>query len=239
MISRSLVLFTISLVLASGLVKAEKHESSNNVVDKIYHPYVLPLEQEFEWRLMSRQNDEGNSLVQRVAFGHSINDRLTLEAYLVGDRDEGDDFGLVAYELEARWMITEQGKYYADWGALFELEKEHQEDQWEFTTGILVEKEFGRASITSNYLLVYEFGSTIENSFHSEFRLQYRYRFIPEIQPAIELYTAEDFVGLGPSFMGIHRFEGQKQIKWELGFIAGLNGDSKDHTLRVAIEYEF
>lgn len=238
MISRqSLLIFAVTMLI-SGIAAAQERRS-NNVVDKIYHPYVLPLEQEFEWRIMSRQNDEGNALVQRVSFGHSIYNRLTLQAYLVGDRDETDEFGLVAYELEARWMLTEQGKYFADWGALFEIEKEHQEDSWEFTTGILVEKEFGRSSVTSNYLMVYKFGNLVDNSFHSEFRLQYRYRFIPEIQPAIELYTAEDFVGLGPSFMGIHRFEAQKQIKWELGFIAGLNGDSKDHTLRASLEFEF
>ncbi|MEH6709654.1 MAG: hypothetical protein V7733_00450 [Paraglaciecola polaris] len=239
MITRHAMLLVFSLVLVTTTATAGHKIISNNVVDKIYHPYVLPLEQEFEWRFMSRQNDDGNSLVQRLAYGRSINERVAVEVNLVGDRDQKDDFGLVSYELAARWMITEQGKYFADWGALFEIEKEVQRDAWEFTSGILVEKEFGRTSITGNYLVVYKFGNVVDNSFHSEFRMQYRYRFIPEIQPALELYTAEDFVGLGPSFMGIHRFDGQKQIKWEMGFIAGLNGDSKDHTLRASVEYEF
>jgi hypothetical protein len=212
---------------------------SNGVVDKVYHPYVLPLEREFEWRFMSRQNDSGNSLVQRLGYGQSISEHITLEGYIIGERDQSDDFGLIAIELEARWMITEQGQYWADWGALFELDKQHDEDIWEFTSGVLVEKEFGRSSLTANYLVEYEWGSVISSSFHTEFRLQYRYRFIPEIQPAIELYTGQEFVGIGPSFMGVHRFDRQKQLKWELGFIAGLNGDRKDHTLRMSLEYEF
>jgi hypothetical protein len=190
---------------------------SNGVVDKIYHPYVLPLEREFEWRFMSRQNDSGNSLVQRLGYGQSISEHITLEGYIIGERDQSDDFGLIAIELEARWMITEQGQYWADWGALFELDKQHDEDIW----------------------VEYEWGSVISSSFHTEFRLQYRYRFIPEVQPAIELYTGQEFVGIGPSFMGVHRYDRQKQLKWEVGFIAGLNGDRKDHTLRMSLEYEF
>jgi hypothetical protein len=39
--------------------------------------------------------------------------------------------------------------------------------------------------------------------------------------------------------MGIQMFDGQKQFKWELGFMNGLNGDDKGHILRAAIEYEF
>jgi hypothetical protein len=88
-------------------------------------------------------------------------------------------------------------------------------------------------------LLVYECGKSIQNEFETEIRLKYRYRYLPALQPYIEIYTGEDFIGLGPGFMGIHRYEGQKQLKWELAFIAGLNGDSKDHTLRFALEYEF
>lgn len=215
--------------------------ADGTVVDKVYHPYVLANEQEFEWRLMSRQNDNGNSLSQRFAYGHSVSEYLTIEAYIVGSRDpyDNDNYGLQAWELEARWMLTDQGELWADWGLLFELEKQHNRDQWEFTAGVLFEKEFERTSLSINTLLVYETGQAIADEFELEFRAQYRYRWLPEIQPAIELYTGEDFVGIGPAFMGIHRYEGQKQLKWELAFIAGLNGDAKDHTLRVALEYEF
>ena len=209
------------------------------VVDKVYHPYVVANEQEFEWRLTSRQNDNGNVLSQRIAYGRSLTEYLTFATYIIGERDENDNFGLQAYELEARWMLTDQGQYWADWGMLFEIEKVHDSDQWETSAGLLFEKEFTRTSLTLNALLIYEWGEFIRDEFESEFRLQYRYRWIPEIQPAIEIYTGEDFVGIGPSFMGVHRYNGQKQLKWELGFIAGLNGDSKDHTLRFALEYEF
>jgi len=209
------------------------------VVDKVYHPYVLPNEQEFEWRLLSHKNDQGNSLAQRIAYGHSLSETVTLEAYVLGERDSSGDFGLEAYEVEIRWMMTEQGEYWADWGMLFEVEKENQNNNWEVTSGVLIEKEFGRNSLTVNLFLVYEWGTKIKDEVETEFRLQYRYRWLPQLQPAIELYSGDDYVGIGPAFMGIHRFNGQKQLKWEAGFITGLNGDSKDHILRFAIEYEF
>ena len=213
--------------------------ADNFTVDKVYHPYVLPFEREFEWRLTSRQNDDGNVLMQRFSFGHALSEFMILETYLVGARDENQDFGLESYEVELRWMMTEQGRYWADWATLFELEKQHNTDDWAVKAGILTEKEFGQFSLTTNISLVYEWGQTVENEWESEFKAKFRYRWIPEVQPGLEMYVAEDFIGVGPAFMGIKRFDRKKQLKWELGFIAGLNGDSKDHTLRMSLEYEF
>jgi len=213
--------------------------ADNFTVDKVYHPYVLPFEREFEWRLTSRQNDDGNVLMQRFSFGHALSEFMILETCLVGARDKNEDFGLESYEVELRWMMTEQGRYWADWATLFELEKQHNTDDWEVKAGILTEKEFGQFSLTTNVSLVYEWGQTVENEWESEFKAKFRYRWIPEVQPGLEVYVAEDFIGVGPAFMGIKRFDRQKQLKWELGCSAGRNGDSKDHTLRMSLEYEF
>lgn len=213
------------------------------VVDKVYHPYVLPNEREFEWRLISHQQDTSGkgykSLAQRFAYGQSISETIMLEGYLVGERDELGDFSLSAYEIEMRWMLTEQGQYWSDWGLLFEIEKEHLVDNWELTSGVLMEKEFGRTSLTFNAFLVYEWGKTLRDEIEFEFRVKYRYRYLEQIQLAVELYSGEDYLGLGPAFMGVQRFNGQKQLKWEAAFITGLRSDNKDHILRVAIEYEF
>lgn len=224
----TLCLLNLSVSLADGIP-----------VDKVYHPYVLANERELEWRFTSRQNDSGNVLAQRFAYGHAVSEYVTIEGYIVGERDDVGDFGLQAYEIEARWMLVDQGELWADWGMLFELEKQHKEDAFEFTSGILFEKEFTKTSLTINALIIYEWGQDIQNEFETEFRLKYRYRYITAFQPAFEIYTGEDFVGAGPAFMGIHRYQGQKQLKWEMAFIAGLNGDKKDHTLRFSLEYEF
>jgi hypothetical protein len=232
-------LYRVSIALLISLFCISISWADGFPVDKVYHPYVLANERELEWRFTSRQNDNGNVLAQRIAYGHSVSEYLTIEGYIVGERDDTGDFGLQAYEIEARWMLTDQGELWADWGMLFELEKQHKEDVYEFTSGLLFEKEFTQTSLTINALLVYEWGKDIQDEFETEFRLKYRYRYLAALQPSIEIYTGEDFVGVGPGFMGVHRYEGQKQLKWELAFIAGLNGDAKDHTLRFALEYEF
>ena len=209
------------------------------VVDKVYHPYVLPFEREFEWRLVSHQTDSGNILAQRLGGGGAINDTMALEGYLVGERDDNGDFGLEAYELELRWQLIEQGKLWADWGALFELEKKHNEDVYEATSGFVIEKEFGKTSLTMNAFLVYEWGQDIQNEWESEFRAQYRYRYRSAFQPSIEVYVGEDFVGIGPGFIGLQRFDGQKQLKWEAGFITEISQSEKNHSFRLALEFEF
>lgn len=226
--SISFLLSYISTVHADGVV-----------VDKVYHPYVTANEQEVEWRLFSHKESENNKLAQRFAYGQSLTDDVMLEFYLVGERDVNDDFSLTSYELEARWMLTEQGEYWADWGLLFEIEKVQRPNNWELTSGVLVEKEFGRTSLTLNAFIIYEWGNTIVSEFETEFSLQYRYRYLEQLQPAIELYSGENYLGIGPAFMGVQRFDGQKQLKWEVGFITGVDSQSKGHVLRVAIEYEF
>ncbi|MEZ7493262.1 hypothetical protein QO198_17070 [Pseudoalteromonas distincta] len=221
------------------LVFSIQAKADGIVVDKVYHPYVLPFEREFEWRLVSHQTDSGNILAQRLGGGGAINDTMALEGYIVGERDDNGDFGLEAYELELRWQLIEQGKLWADWGALFELEKKHNEDVYEATSGFVIEKEFGKTSLTMNAFLVYEWGQDIQNEWESEFRAQYRYRYRSAFQPSIEVYVGEDFVGIGPGFIGLQRFDGQKQLKWEAGFITEISQSEKNHSFRLALEFEF
>ncbi|AWL13335.1 hypothetical protein HMF8227_02887 [Saliniradius amylolyticus] len=229
-----LLLFSLGCV--ASLARADGF-----AVDKVYHPYVLANEMEVEWRFTSRQWDEGNVLNQQLGFGKAISDDFAVELYAIGNRDEHDDFSIDAYELEGRWMLTEQGQYWADWGMLFELERSHRDNEWRAASGLLMEKELGKNSLTLNLFLAYPWGDIADKELKTEFRAQYRCRWIPALQPAIEIYTGDDFVGIGPSLMGLWRYQGQKQLKYELGFITEVShsGVGKDHTLRFALEWEF
>ena len=232
------------LAIAVFLLGIPSANADGPVVDKVYHPYVLPLETEVEWRFTANERnkdlgEEKDTLSQRIGYGRSLSENVTIEVYVVGERSHDTEFKLEGYEVEVRWMITEQGEYAVDWGMLFEVEKQHNFDNWEVKTGILAETEIGKGSITANLFALYEFGETLDNEFETELSLQYRYRLRPGFQPAVELYAGEDYLGIGPAFMGIHRFEKQKQIKWEVGIIFGLTNESSDNTVRIAIEYEF
>jgi hypothetical protein len=223
------------LCLSSSSVKAD-----GLVVDKVYHPLVLPFEKEIEWRLMSSQTDDVNRLGQRLGYGHGVSEKVAIAGYIVAERDlETNNFELQAFEIETRIMLTEQGEQWADWGLVLELENQNKKNDWEAAVGLVFEKEFRQTSLTLNSFLIYEWGDSLDQEFELEFRAQYRYRWLPEFQPSLELYSGEDFLGLGPSFMGVHRIQGQEQIKWELGFITEVSHAGKDHTLRMAVEYEF
>ncbi|NVK25028.1 MAG: hypothetical protein HWE10_08890 [Gammaproteobacteria bacterium] len=211
------------------------------VVDKVYHPYVTAGEQSVEWRLLSSETSTKNRLGQRFGYGFSLTEDMTLESYLVAERDENNNFGVQAFETELRWMLTEQGQYWADWGLLLEAEIADVDGgrNYEITAGAMFEKEIDKTSLTVNLFVVQEWGETVPNETELEVRAQYRYRYRSEIQPAIELYTGENFIGVGPAIIGLKRFGGKKQLKWELGFITEVAHDGKDHSLRMALEYEF
>jgi hypothetical protein len=230
---------SLFLCTSVALLTSQGASADGIVVDKVYHPYVIANEREVEWRLMSTQSDTGNRLAQRLGFGYSIAENVALEAYIVAERDLEDNFDVSAYEIEARWMLTEQGQYFADWGAVFELERNTLVNSYELSAGLITEKEFEKTSLTFNLFVIYETGDQIGSEIETEFRAKYRYRYMPEIQPAIELYAGEDYFGIGPAIMGTHRFKGQEQIKWEAGFIAEIGHSGKDHTLRLSLEYEF
>lgn len=216
--------------------------ADGRVVDKVYHPYVQPLEREFEYRFAYQKQAEhpdNNAMAQKLGYGFSIAERMALEFYVMADRVSPEDYKLSGYELELRWMLTEQGQYSADWGMLFELERQNNSDNYEFTSGLLMEKEFGPTSLTLNGLLVYEWGQSLESELETEFRLQYRYRWLPAVQPAIEFYAGENYKGAGPSMMGVHKFSGLEQLKWEFAVIFAIDASTVNNTLRFALEYEF
>ena len=60
----------------------------------------------------------------------AINERWFAELYVIGEELEDQSLELEAYEIEAKWQLTEQGEFAYDWGLLFELEKHHDKDIW-------------------------------------------------------------------------------------------------------------
>lgn len=217
------------LWLIPGLVMAD-----DLAIDKVYHPYVQPLEREVEWRMVAADGDH----LQRLGIGQSLTDRVFVEGYLLA-AEEGDTFRLEGYELETRIQLTEQGEYAVDWGMLVELGKTHHEDEWELATALLMEKQWGRWVGAANFWLEYEWGNHIKDEFETAVAFQTRYRLSPEFEPAIEFYGGENTRAIGPVAMGDVRFGPGKKLHWETGILLGLSKKTPDATLRLLAEYEF
>ena len=229
-------------VFGLGLLWFGSAAADGVVVDKIYHPYVQPLERELEWRatLQDQQPGRPNDLsVYRFAYARSLGEKWLGEVYLVGRQSDDAGFDVAAFEVEALRQLSEQGEYWADWGLVFELEKERALDAWEFAVGALAEKEWGRWSGTANLFVMQEWGSDVRDELETRLGLQARYRHSPAFEPAIEFYSGEDTRAIGPVALGLVRFSGKRQLHWEAGVVFGVDSKSPDTTLRFLLEFEF
>ncbi len=209
-------------------------------IDNIYHPYVQAGERELEWRMIS----ENGRQKHRLGLGKAVTDNLLIEGYITGDKTNiqhhnDRDIRLISYELETKWQITEQGEYSIDWGGIAELQRDTQANSWEFSTAMLMEKEWGRWVGAANIWAFYEWGPTIHNELDTRLALQLRYRYARQFEPAVEFYAGEFTRGLGPVVTGTVKFQGRKKLHWEAGAILGLDAQTPANTWRFLAEFEF
>lgn len=225
----------IALTLMSNTLLADGIK-----IDKIYNPYVNQLENELEYRLLAQKDsDKIEQRRHKIGYGRSLTDRFFAEIYAIGIDSNIQSFDLEAVEAEFKWQLTEQGEFPADWGLMFELEREFGESIWEYSTTLISVYEYQRWVATGNLTLTYEWGSDINNEWESQFSGQIRYRQKSLFEPAIELYVAQNTLAAGPVITGHTRLSAGKRIAWELGLILGLNDKSDDQSWKMNIEYEF
>jgi hypothetical protein len=234
--------FRHSVLPAIAVSLATTAGADGFAVDKVYHPYVEAMEQELEWRVVGQSEPTPGSprkQLHRLGYGRALGDRWFGEVYLLAERPPGGGMRVEGYEVEARYQFTEQGEYWADWGFLFELEKEHGEDIWEAGGGVLVEKEHGQWSTAANLLLTAEWGDGIEDELESSLALQSRYRMSPAFEPGLEFHSAQGTRALGPVMVGDIRLGQRRTLRWELGAFVGLDGETPDYSFRAGLEYGF
>lgn len=232
----------ISIISASALQISIPVYADGNSVDKVYHPYVLPMETEIELRSISQHDDDAaldDQQVHRLGIGASFIEYWFTEIYLIGDNASTENFEINAVEIEAKVQLTEQGEYSADWGLLFELERNYKSDTLEFAAGLLIEKEWGRWNGALNAFLEYEQRPSLRNEIETILAMQLRYRYSRLFEPALELYNNQDTLAIGPVIMGNIRLGIAKKFHWEFGVILGLDNRTPDQTVRALLEYEF
>ncbi|MBD2858348.1 hypothetical protein IB286_04940 [Spongiibacter sp. KMU-158] len=229
--------FFISLL---GLTASSQGFADGLAVDRVYEPYVNPLEKELEYRRVEVNRSESGrqrDSIQKLGFAAAVSDRLALEAYIIDD-DLGEKT-IDAFELEARYQLTEQGEYSADWGLMLEYEKQRENKETELAATVIIAKQIKRFTTTVNASLIYENLGNDKVEWDSQLNAQLRYMYHPHLEPAIEFYAGEDYRGIGPAAMGTIRFSNANSLHWQLGSIFGLDQDSEDVVIRFLLEYEF
>lgn len=229
------------LILMVGPANAD-NPVHHNGVGRVNDPYVQALEREIEVQTIFQTDGnaiEDNILRQRVSYGFSLNDRVFVEAYVIGNRLPEQSFDLEGYEIEAKVQLTEQGEYNTDWGVIFEYERQIRESIAEVASILVASRQWGDWVGTVNLGIEYEFGSDIVDEIDRFVFAQWRYRYRQSFEPGIELYVDEFTRGIGPVFTGTVRGSGNNKWHWEAGLIAPLNDTTPDQTFRLLFEYEF
>lgn len=217
--------------------------ADGNAVGKIYHPYVHLLEKELEYRFLFEDDNEDSVVDHRkqhfFGLGYALSDRVAIEAYLIAVDAPRDSFELEAYELEAKWQLTEQGEYFVDWGMVVELEREQDNGLWETSATLVALYEWSHWLATGNFSLLYEWGSGIDNEWESALAAQLRYRLREAFEPALEIFSAQDTLAAGPVMTGLLRIGNRSKLRWAAGPIFGIESRSVDTTWKLELELEF
>ena len=232
---------SILLLLLTLPVCFQAHGDGTSI-DKVYHPYVQLLEREIEYRTLYEQDSDNRidgRKRHRLGYGQALSDQWFVELYLTGTDGPGSDLELESYELEVKWQLTEQGEYENDWGLLFELEKEHNDNIWEASSTLIVLHEWSDWIATGNFSVIYEWGNDFDNEWETAFAGQLRYRNSEQIEPGIEFYQSQDTQGVGPVVTGLWRLGDGKKLNWEFGAILGTNNDTANVNWKFDLEYEF
>ena len=234
-VAASLVLLLLAPALAPSTARADHI---------IYSPIVDFGETEIELRGhhdFDSNDDKDGAAKYKFDVGHGFTQRWFTELVLEYEKPAQGSGELEAIEWENIFQLTEQGRYFADFGMLLEyvyaLEDEGHD---KIEAGPLMQMEMGRNIWTTNLIFEKELGSGAEDEIEWEFATRLQRRVSPRFQPALELYAEEDEMQLGPAILGsLPIGKGPSSFAWEFGALVGLTSDTPDFTLRFLIEAEF
>ena len=144
--------------------------ADGSIIGKIYSPYVQPQEREIETIYLHERDDDplrDGSNMLKIGYGQSLSEYWFGEISFVIEDSPDNEADIDEIELEALWQLTEQGEYDYDWGMLFEAERSFEENINEVAAGVIIAREWGRWTGTTNIKLIYEGGSGIEDEFET------------------------------------------------------------------------
>jgi hypothetical protein len=229
--------YVLTLFIILSSLSSFSH-ADGSAIDKVYLPYVQPLEKELEYRMLSTDVDGERSSQYKLGYGTWLIENWFAEFYVIGEKTE-EEFVISDYEVEAKVQLTEQGEFDIDWGMMFELERSADaDDAWEVAAGLLAVKNFNKVSVAANAFLARESGRGMETEFEQYGSMQVRYRLLPEFEPGFELYSGEDGSAIGPVMMGRLKVASRQKLFWQLGLLFD-DGKDNNRTMQLQLEYEF
>jgi hypothetical protein len=170
------------------------------------------------------------------------------------DAPPGQNSAFTFTTLENTFQLTDQGEYWADLG--FFAEYQHAASRAgtdQFNFGPLVQKEwdvFGLNTLhTANFLVSKQVGRNRNDATPYAVSWQSRIQINQYVQPGIEYYGSFNTIAdrntlsdpthrIGPVLVGSYNLYGYGKLKYEAGYLFGLNNATEAGTLRWRLEYE-
>ncbi|HVC08339.1 MAG TPA: hypothetical protein VNH15_00180 [Elusimicrobiota bacterium] len=239
-----------ALLSAAALAKTcLAAEASLNAEElKVYSPGVTYGEREVEYRGFATGAGQ-----QGFAFSasYSPTSYWESEAYEVLHRDPGGPLVGDKVQFEERFQLAPPGEYWADPGAIFEVEiPERAGDPVEEEFTPILEKQFGRLVLTLNPSLEWQSGSNYApgTGFHYAGRAEYL--LSDYFAPAAEFYGEPGVIGnfpnsseqthmAGPAFYGTWRPGSRRTVNYSAALLFGLNAATPVRAVVTRLEFEF
>ena len=246
-------------LLCCGMTNAPPAEAEF----KLRYPVVDYREFEFEHNGDITFDKRGSGKNNGQSFTYEIGYGLTpwWQPEIEGEfeTEPGQNQRFKATSFESTFQFTEQGQYWADLG--FFAEFSHAAARTEadsFTFGPLIQKQaadlfgldLGKDTLhTLNLLFSREIGLNHSDATPLAIAWQSRLRLDPLYEPAIEYYGQISSISgtssgqaqqhrLGPALIGQYNFYGWGKIKYEVGYLFGLNRATERGAVRWRFEYE-
>lgn len=234
----------MAFVLTGGRAHAAIH-----VMSPIVEQGEFEIETAADRRFDKNDNlDDAQS--QNVDIGYGVNSFWATELETQWKQDPMGSRHYDSTSWENRFQLLPQGKYWLDAGLFAEYERVAQtDDHNNATVGLLLQKELGQNVTTVNFLLNREFDTGGAAGAQVDYRVQTRWRWYAAFQPGLELYGEPGRLGnleaesdqrtrLGPVVTGVLPLGLPGKMKYELGYLYGLNHSSEQGTVRALFEYE-
>ena len=224
--------------------------------DYVKVPAIEYGERELELKYGTSKLADGEGRVSAGTFGvgYGVTPYWFTEAYVKYQKTPGERTHYDAIEWENKFLLTETGKYFADLGFFIELEVPRDRSEGvEFRFGPLLQTEFGRVQINSNFFLKrsVRVGAASEpQSTQFQYQLQAKYRLMREFEFGVQAFgelgkwnhwdpAEKQNHRIGPAIFGKVPMGGKAAIRYDMALLVGASKAAPDSTLRIQLEYEF
>jgi len=237
------------VAIAAALCAQSAHADPD---DYVATPAVEYGEREIELRFGTASKSGAERLsAASLAFGYGVTPWWATEVYGKFNRAGGAATHFDAVEWENKFQLTEPGQYFVDLGLLVELEyPQDRAEGYELRLGPLLQKDFGRVQVNTNFLLERHYRATEPEVTELGYQWQVKYRWREDFEFGAQGFgdmgqwdrwdAAHDQKHtLGPAIFGKINLGGRQALRYDAAYLFKASSAAPDRTLRMQLEYEF